>query len=204
MDRKERVRIYITSKEGTNRHYEGLIMKYLIILALLLSGCASIEQSQQERKYQALEAELNKRAELLVQDLKSGKLNELEFSQKRLALQEHYFPQSYNTLALLRDRLALSSALDRGDISRLQFDMAWTERKRQYEANKATDEARHQQQIAQQQPGINPVQAMIMMNMINRTADRIGHSLDRQTVPVQYPTHCHSYAFGNGIDTTCY
>jgi hypothetical protein len=53
-------------------------------------------------------------------------------------------------------------------------------------------------------PRMDPVQALIMMNMINRTADRIGHSLDRQPVPVQYPTHCHSYAFGNGIDTTCY
>lgn len=180
-------------------------MKYLIVFIVFLSGCATTQDAQyvqQEREHQALEAELKERADLLVQDLKSGKLSEAEFSVKRLDLQERYFPQSRETLALLRDRLALSSALERGDITRLQFDAAWNERKRQFEVTREGDEARYQQQVAQQQnQPMNPVAALIMMNMINNGANRISNSLQPLTPA---PVNCYSSPLGGQVVTNCY
>src|SRR5215217_3286514 len=100
-------------------------MKYLIILALLLSGCASVEQ----RKQEALNAEYDEHQTALLKDFKDGKLGEVEFSNKQLTLNEHYFPNAHITHATLRDRVALASALERREITRLQFDLAWNERR---------------------------------------------------------------------------
>lgn len=183
-------------------------MRYALVLLLFLSGCASTydqQYAQQEALYRYNLDQVEKISSALVKDLEEGRLSEAGFSQKRLDLERQYFPEAYNTIAALQDRLTLSKAMERGEITRLQFDLAWTERKRKLQEQIAAADAQQQQYMAQQQnQGMNPAAAMIMMNMINNGANRIVNSVQPQYHQPPMPINCNSYAFGNGVQTTCY
>jgi hypothetical protein len=210
-------------------------MKYLIILALLLSPVSSYGQSNSA--YEQLHAEGATKIGELRKELDSGKIDEITFARRGIVIAQQYMQDETELNAFIRERLALAYALEKGEISRKQFDQAieekaaaaeaamikrtrqekemaahTMERKRLErelaEAKRVAAEAQRREEATRrayiENPPMNPVQALLMMNMINRTADRIGHAWDRPQVPVHSPINCHSYASGNGIDTTCY
>jgi hypothetical protein len=178
-------------------------MKYLIIMVMLLSGCASMEQQQYSERQTAHQSEFNAHMKATKNDYDAGKISNVEYSKRQLMLNEHYFPDGHRTQAAIRDRIAYAEALERGDITKLEYDILWNARFDKYLQAKTDNEARHQRELAEQQDQpMSPVQAMIMMNMINSTSSNLRHSMD---YPARSTTNCNSYTdFSGVVRTTCY
>lgn len=138
------------------------------------------------------------KGDVLRKQLEQGEITRLGYAKGTLAIVEEYFPNSYNTHALFRDGVAMAAALERGDITRLQFDMMTTERKLQYDEKQAQLIEREVEQRTQnqtQKPASNPFAAAMLINMFNNSIQR--------NMP-QQSTHCSSYALAGSVQTDCY
>ena len=154
-------------------------VRYLIILVALLGGCASMSNYMDngEGLFRENQARYMR-----------GDIGELEFSQRALDLSLQYMPESYAYHAHIQDRIILSSQLERGEITLKQFNAQWAGRQRDYEMRRQ----QHAQQYANQP--INPLGAVLMMNMFNNSMNR---NFPR-------PSHCTSYELAGTTHTDCY
>jgi hypothetical protein len=172
-------------------------MKYLIVWVFFLSGCASTPPYDRNAVY-------DQKSTSLEQEKKQGKIGEVEFSTSMLQLAQRYIPDHPVMVQALNERLELASALERGEISRIEFDAQWKSRSDFYNAKVAKynadideENARRRDQYSRQraqQPAFNPFAAMLMMNMLNNQINR----------PSLQPRHCQSYAIGGTVQTDCY
>ncbi|HVW64235.1 MAG TPA: hypothetical protein VHB01_04410 [Nitrosospira sp.] len=169
-------------------------MKYILVLVLFLTGCASMQPANNTSIFE-------EKMGILEYKLKTGQIGELDHAKAALAAATQYFPNDNLLIALRQEKVALASALERGSINKEEYQALWESRKSNYNEMRSQRDARVAQQ--QNQP-MNPMQTLIMMNAINQTANRIGHSLDTPQFSVNSPVNCQSYASGNGVNTTCY
>jgi hypothetical protein len=167
-------------------------MKYLILL-VLLSGCASTAYYDREDVY-------DQKVKLLEQKKEQGKIGEVEYSNSLLQLVERYIPDHPVMSQAYRERLELASALERGEITRTDFEAQWKNKKELYNARVADYNLEAAKGNVRRQPLHNPFAAMMMMNMLNNQANQFNQV---NQFSLQ-PKHCRSYAFGGAIESSCY
>lgn len=159
-------------------------MRFIIVLILLLSGCATTEIAPQQA------AGEHPRFIELERQLQEGRITDVEYARKGLALSRELYPHATEKQALWAYAVVVNGQAERGEITKDMADYLLTERTAQYRRERDT---RLRQQYQQQQGGGVTASDLLMLDMLRRPFNRM-----------QAPINCHSRTVGGAQYTDCY
>lgn len=162
-------------------------MRFIIVLVLLLSGCATTGIAPQQAE------EIHPRVIELDRQLAEGRISNVEHARGKLELVRQLYPTHAELHALRAYGVVLAGQLDRGEITPEMRDYLWEERRAEFYRQEDERNARLRQQHQQQQGGGVTASDLLMLDMINRPFNRM-----------RAPTSCQSRMVGGVEYTDCY
>jgi hypothetical protein len=160
----------------------GVNMPFIMLLVLFLSGCAatSVQQAGAEEDPRFVE---------LKRQLREGRITNLEYARKGLALAREIHPNEKDKQALWAYAVLINGQAERGEITEEMADYLMAERTTQYHRDRELQNARLRQQYQQ---GIT-ASDLFMLDAIRRPFDRM-----------RAPTNCQSHTVAGVQYTDCY
>lgn len=164
-------------------------LRNLMLAALFLIGQQAFAETLSD-KFEARAAELSAQVD-------KGAVSEVASAKELADMAKRMFPTDYNFHALRDYRILIASRLERGDIKREEFDYLWTEKKRQYHAERDRLDREYASAERQQQADDGAARA--------RAVAAFAGSLNRstETAARSVGARCTSNAIGGTLFTNC-
>lgn len=157
----------------------------IIFAAALLAGCATSQPT-----FNATAA-FDQEMMSLDSRLRNGQITEVQLAERAADMARTYFPTDYNFHSLRDYKILIAKRLERGDLSREEFDYLWSEKRNAFMAER--------QQINNQMTAEDDARkAAATAFMLQRMGTAVRGAYQQPGV------RCTSTPMGASVSTTCY